>query len=186
METKEINLKLVFIAVEKFEDNANSRGAFLITDMETKPLEFRCTSTIKPTSLQKILYGGILDKHVKVDLIGLPLIKSIKDKNTVVLVRDKVLLEMRPYIDVPIIALLKDDEIAKTSDSEESELDNCALSSEAGQFESIVISVHKNYLNEREELRVKLSEVFKNHDLLEPFFRIGSALNQINREDKKE
>lgn len=186
MNVQENGVKLIFLAVEKFEDNVITRGAFLLTDTETKPLEFRCTTPIRPTNLQKMLYGGVLDKHIKVDLIGLPLMKSIKDNNTVILVRDKMLLEMRPNLDIPVVALSRDDEIDVSIESDRKpEGNNCLLSSEAGKFESIIVSVHKDYINEREEWRAKLSEVFKGHDLLEPFSRIGSALNQINKEDKK-
>jgi len=187
MDMHENDIKLIFLAVEKFEDNAITRGAFLFTDMETKPMEFRCTTPVRPTNLQKVLYGGVLDKHVRVDLIGLPLMKTIKEKNAVILVRDKILLEMRPGLDIPVIALTSDDEIdSSEGDNSNAKEDSCLLSSEAGKFESIVISAHKDYMSEREEWRTKLSEVFKKHDLLEPFSRIGSALNQINKEDKKD
>lgn len=187
MGNQENGIKLIFLAVEKFEDSTITRGAFLFTDMETKPMEFRCTTPIRPTNLQKVLYGGVLDKHVRVDLIGLPLMKTIKEKNTVILVRDKMLLEMRPSLDIPVIALTKDDEIDNPNgDNSDAKEDNCLLSSDAGNFEPIVIAAHKDHIAEREEWRVKLSEIFKKHDLLEPFSRISSALSQINKEDKKD
>lgn len=187
MDTKENGVKMIFLAIEKFADNAASRGAFLMTDLETKPLEFRCTTSTRPTTLQKMLYGGVLDKHIKVDLIGLALMKCIKENNSVVLVRDRKLLEMRPHIGIPVIAISKDDEIDALNNSDEkSERSKSILSSEGGRFEPIIISAHKDYLKEREEWRSKLSEVFKKHDLLEPFSRISSALNQVNKEDKKE
>lgn len=187
METHENQIKLVFLAVEKFDDSTITRGAFLATDLETKPTEFRCTTPVRPTNLQKVLYGGVLDKHVRVDLIGLPLLRAIKEKNVVVLVRDKMLLEMRPGLDMPVFALTRDTEIDSTNeDHVEEKGDHSILSSEAGKFESVVISAHRDFTSERDEWRVKLSEVFKKHDLLEPFSRIGSALNQINKEDKKD
>lgn len=184
MNTNENDVKLIFLAVEKFENNMISKGAFLTTDAETKPLEFRCATPVRPTNLQKVLYGGVLEQHIKVDLIGLALMKGIKDKNAVILVRDRKLLEMRPQLDIPIVALSKDDEIAEPeSGNGDLEKEKFLIVSEDGKFEPIIISVHKNYLNEREEWRSRLSETFKKHDLLEPFSRISAALNQISKED---
>jgi hypothetical protein len=64
-------LRLAFLSRASFDNGVVSRGEILVTDGETKPLEFRCTSRIRPSSLQKVLYGKTLDGHMALDLIGL-------------------------------------------------------------------------------------------------------------------
>ena len=41
---EQFDLRLVFLDVALFEDGAAIRGGVLVTDIETKPYEFRCTS----------------------------------------------------------------------------------------------------------------------------------------------
>ena len=47
---------LAFIETYTLENDAGIMGAILITDPDTKPLEFRVTAPIKPTNFQKTLY----------------------------------------------------------------------------------------------------------------------------------
>lgn len=73
-------LRLAFLSRASFDNGLVSHGGILVTDGETKPLEFRCTSPIRPSSLQKVLYGKTLDGHMALELIGLPLIKRLSEK----------------------------------------------------------------------------------------------------------
>jgi hypothetical protein len=73
-------IRLMFMKSCQFESGKAYRGAFLTTDRVTKPLEFRCTSPVTPTTLQKIVYGAFLQQHMLIDLIGLPLWKAATEK----------------------------------------------------------------------------------------------------------
>ena len=64
------DVRLMFISTKDFADGEAIRGGMLVTDAQTKPLEFRCTDPVRPTSLQKVLYGKMLENHVLVTLIG--------------------------------------------------------------------------------------------------------------------
>ena len=48
---------LSFLTIEKTENKGGYLGAILITDTRGVPIEFRCTYPIKPTLIQKPLYG---------------------------------------------------------------------------------------------------------------------------------
>jgi ribosomal protein L7/L12 len=100
--------RLAFLASQKFEEDEAFRGAFLVTDEKTTPLEFRCTGSVRPTDLQKVLYGHILEQYVCVDLLATPLIQSFKEKPDLILVQDPLFLDLRPKIDIPILCLLKE------------------------------------------------------------------------------
>jgi hypothetical protein len=85
------DIRLAFLDISVFEDGS-IRGGVLITDLETRPYEFRVTSPVKPTPLQRILYGRTLLDYVYGDLICLPLIRAVKEKLSLVIVRHENLL----------------------------------------------------------------------------------------------
>ena len=87
------------------EDPVAIRGGLLITDMATKPYEFRCTSAVKPTRIQRVMYGKTLDPHVHIELIVVPMIKAAKENPSIIIVRKKLLLGARPFLDVPVVLL---------------------------------------------------------------------------------
>lgn len=88
-------LKMMFLASQDFNNGTVVRGGMLLTDNQTKPLEFRCTSPIRPTGLQKILYGKLLDAYMLVALIGMPLVRSASERANIILVRDRRFLELQ-------------------------------------------------------------------------------------------
>jgi len=55
---------LAFLSLVELEKDV-FRGGVLVTDAQGKPIEFRCTSAIQPTAVQKTLYGGTLRAHMK-------------------------------------------------------------------------------------------------------------------------
>ncbi|MGE5410933.1 MAG: hypothetical protein ACM3MI_08235, partial [Clostridiales bacterium] len=85
-------VRIAFLETYSFDDKSGIMGAILVTDPDTKPLEFRVTAPIKPTSFQKTLYGNVLHEHILVELIALPLLGAIKDDIDLILVRDPLFL----------------------------------------------------------------------------------------------
>ncbi len=94
---------IAFLDVLELDDNTAFRGGCLVTDQETKPVEFRCTAAIRPTELQRVLYGKKLLEYVCNDLVGLPMLKALQSKPSLVLVRLPELLKIRPSIGVPVL-----------------------------------------------------------------------------------
>ena len=84
--------KLAFLETYTSDDNGSIIGAILVTDAETKPLEFRVTSPIKPTGFQKTLYGDVLLEHILVELISVPLLNAINEHVDLILVKDPFFL----------------------------------------------------------------------------------------------
>jgi hypothetical protein len=79
------------------------RGGCLVTDSNTHPLEFRVSGAIRPTNLQRILYGESLNEYIRNDLLGLPMIQALDNKPNIILVREAEFLKLRPRLDVPVI-----------------------------------------------------------------------------------
>jgi len=169
------DFNLMFLAAQRFENGEAFRGAFLITDSDTTPLEFRCTSPVRPSNLQKTLYGRILEQHILINLIGLPLIRSSKNKFNLILVRDPLFLELRPQIDIPLLRIFKD-----TEDDSVTGEKPLLIASDSGKFEPVLMAAHHEFVDEREIMRASLSDIFQRRSLLEPFERISIALNQVH------
>ena len=68
---------LAFVTLSEVEDGV-LRGGILVTDAHGKPVEFRCTSPIRPNTVQRTLYGGTLMPHIAVELVGKPLIQAVQ------------------------------------------------------------------------------------------------------------
>jgi len=57
-----------YLGIEKKSDETYV-GGILISDYYGIPVEFKYTEPIKPTNLQKILYGKSIEKYLTVDVL---------------------------------------------------------------------------------------------------------------------
>jgi hypothetical protein len=144
---------LAFLDLGYLENGAACRGGCLITDIETNPQEFRCTASIRPTELQRVLYGKKLNEYVCKDLVGLPILDKVKIKPTLVIVQLPEFLSIRPNVEIPIVL------IEQVQD----------------RFRLLT---HSNY---REEIQYATDLLKKIDDITEPFMRVQNALQEAHR-----
>ena len=102
---------IAFLDVMTFEEGKAFRGGIFVTDINTYPLEFRVTSPIRPTLLQKMLYGSTLESYIYTELVAVPLLRSIKSDPLFVLVVSELFLEARAKVHMPIIYIGKKENI---------------------------------------------------------------------------
>jgi hypothetical protein len=190
---------ILFLDIQRFEDGRILRGGVLVTDTATEPLEFRCTSGIRPSTLQKILWGARLSGHIAAHLIGKPLVQSLQQSYSLVVVQDPEFFELRESMDIPMVRLTRHGEIDcdVSNDSEhtpstqsqagenETGENGSLLNSASGSFEPVVLSCGTNYQNDVEAARTILRPLFQARDVLEPFSRIQAALEAVHETEKK-
>ena len=70
------NNSLGYIIIDGAEGQI--RGASLVTDLRGIPVDFRYTDPIRPTRLERILYGNALDTYLKEELILESLLDSVE------------------------------------------------------------------------------------------------------------
>jgi hypothetical protein len=75
-----------------------------------------------------------------VELIGMPLVNSLKQQPSVVLVQDGDFLWLRPKLATPVILLTKETSIATDGDGAGNR--TAMLSSNSGKFDSVVLVAH--------------------------------------------
>jgi hypothetical protein len=173
----------VFIDTHEFDNGQAVRGAALVTDSATEPVEFRCTSPIRPTLLQKTLWGKRLLGHVACQLVGKPLLDALSNPVALIVVRKPEFVGLRELVGQPLVQLLRNEELTMASSLTSSEPDDGVLESGAGQFEPLVLKVHRNHPDDFKCARDLLAETFRSHNPREPFDRIKNALDLIHQQD---
>jgi len=194
-------MNIVYLDLGTFDEDRVLRGGALVTDPSTEPLEFRCTSAVRPTTLQRILWGARLDGHVAANLIGLPLLRKISQEYGLVVVKKSDFLEVRLGIEQPVILMLRDSEIefdppdTRTNKDWAQDLDEgrdqadirgeseAVLANPAGKFEPVVLQCHPRFPNDRSKARETLAPIFGQRDVFEPFSRIAEALDTVHEQN---
>jgi hypothetical protein len=147
---------LAFLDLAPFEDGAAIRGGCLVTDALTRPVEFRVSGAIRPTSLQKVLYGDMLLEYICNELIGLPMLQSLEHKPEIVMVREAEFLKLRPKVEVTVL---------------------WARAMADGQY---VLQAFPGYEQEAEVGRDALPKRLRGRNIMEPFMRIRNALEEAH------
>jgi hypothetical protein len=86
-------MQLAYLIAEAVDDNSWS-GGLLITDDHGLPLDFRYVEPIRPTRLQKLIYGESLKRSLMLDAIAGTLLKATNFKSEWIFTNDPVLLEL--------------------------------------------------------------------------------------------
>lgn len=99
-------LQLGFMSVIEVSDNAFV-GGMLVTNKLGRPLEFQCTTPVKPNRTQEILYGPTLKPFLFSELIGKTLIERLQVKPQLVIIDQSELLDLRGHVDLPIACVIR-------------------------------------------------------------------------------
>ncbi|MDK1032312.1 MAG: hypothetical protein QGD94_09925, partial [Planctomycetia bacterium] len=171
-----------YIDIQEFENGQSIHGAALVTDAATDPVEFRCTSAIRPTLLQKTLWGKRLAEHIASHLVARPLLHALSNPVALIIVRKPEFVELRAFVETPLVQLLRNEELAKALRVTSTDGDDDMLESAGGQFEPIVLKTHREHRDDLKVAREMLTETFRLQNVLEPFERAKNALEMIHQQ----
>lgn len=173
--------KIGFLESLTLDETSGIMGAILVTDGETKPLEFRVTAPIKTTNFQKTLYGDVLLEHVLVELISLPLITALNEELDLILVKDPLFLGANNKQGIRIIHIFAQDEkqAAPTKGVEE-------LKSFKSNGQKVFIQTSAKYESELPQIRDLLNSIAEQRNLIEPFSRLKAACEQVHLQKTNE
>jgi len=144
------------------QDAANAfLGALMITDHRARPVHFSFVSPVRPTKVQRILYGSTLKEHVKIEVIGKKLLKDLPVIPDVLFVDVEDLLAIRQVADIPTAALSK---------SPEDE-------SDPGRLSTLQYNTGSN-IADQEVIGPIVAALETYVDLVEPFTRMKEALQE--------
>jgi hypothetical protein len=162
--------RLGFLAIELLDNRAAIRGGILITDIDTKPYEFRITSPVRASFFQRTLYGSTLDDYILIDLVSVPLISELREEVDLILISSPPLLRIRPKISIPVALIAG--EASLTTESSES----------SGNGKLLTITTHDEFPAENQIAKSLLIPIMRRRDLLEPFERIKIAVTEAHKQ----
>jgi len=169
--------KIAFLETYNLEENGGIMGAILVTDADTKPLEFRVTAPIKPTSFQRTLYGDVLHEHILVELISVPLLNAINEQVDLILVKDPFFLGANNKQGVRVLRIFHDEEGKSRKSSKSEEL----VFSTNGNGKTL-LETSKKFEPELSVIKEELNKLSEGRNLLEPFERLKLACEQVNQQ----
>ena len=79
--------------VIRTEADGTYLGGVMVTDEHGLPVDFRYTDPITPTRLQRALYGGVLDRYLRTEVVMRTLLAALSERPSLLVVDDHRLLE---------------------------------------------------------------------------------------------
>jgi len=164
------------------------RGAALVTDHRGIPTDFRYTEPVRPTKLERILYGSALDIYLREDIILDNLISAVETKPVLWLLSDEGLIgPVQKISKLPSIA------IATSARSPLEQSGQCEPTGETGVFmlqadnisAPVRLTVSSENISKISQFAQFLTESAEGMELMEPFSRIARALEAVAESEAK-
>lgn len=151
-------------------------GGYLILNLAGRPLEFHCTAPIKPSRVQQILYGPMLEPFLYGEQIGASLLRAASCTPLVLLVDQPAALAVREHIDLPTALSIGSEQRTGTA--------AISRTVEFTVLEQRLMVLQRN-LADRDSILSRLTGLSELMDLTEPFGRIREAIEEAQRTSMK-
>ncbi|RPI85674.1 MAG: hypothetical protein EHM42_06545 [Planctomycetaceae bacterium] len=158
---KQEQLRLGFLTAIDLPEKGFS-GGLLVTNHYGRPLEFQCTTPVRPNSTQEILYGTSLAGFLLGELIGGTLVDKASVKPQLILTDREEILELRNHIDLPVALIERHPGSGETT---------LKLGRQTIRF-------HAAHTSDSSAVSVDTKQVPADADLEEPFARVREALQE--------
>ncbi|MGV2336225.1 MAG UNVERIFIED_CONTAM: hypothetical protein LVR18_19675 [Planctomycetaceae bacterium] len=150
-------------------DGRGHIGGLLVTNQNGRPLEFQCTTPVRPNRTQEILFGETLRPWLLAELIGGTLLERVGIKPGLVITSDPHLLELRNHTTVPVA-------LAEMSPS-----DSSATESPRLRLGNSNLRFHRSHAADVGELSSRRHLIPESANLQEPLERVREALAETVR-----
>ena len=151
--------RLAFLDVIAMEEGKGLRAGILLTRPDTVPLEFHLTDCVRPTTAQKILYGAVFERHLKVEIFGKPLLEALVEKPDVVVTKE---LEIFQYLvgalDIPVVLISSTNDIQNISENHNGSIAELKKISQKQnllepfeRIQKVILQVHSRELNQQSD-----------------------------------
>lgn len=176
---------LGFLVLEKTEKEDGFIAALMVTDNRGYPLEFRATTPVRPSLVQRTLYGAQLEHYVGVELCGKSLVQQSARKPATVLVPDRSLLDIADEVSINMLAIWRAGEALKVEDETE-DSERRGTIKPPGPASQPLVYEGRFSQREREPATIAYLELCaERFDLVEAFQRMRTALQLLAKEDPR-
>jgi hypothetical protein len=157
-------------------------GGAMVTDSFGLPVEFRYTEPVKASRLQRILYGGVLERFVHRDVIVANLLERLEQSPGLMVVSDPDLLDCvdgngRIGLWLGETRLPRLPDIGAVQEVAIGEI--LLQAAESGHPIRVKMSESNSVAGTQRETAKRLVEMSETMDLLEPLRRVESAVRLI-------
>ncbi len=153
-------------------------GGLLVINELGRPLEFHCSSPIRPTRSQQILYGASLRSYLLNEAIGTVIVKTCKQRLDMLLVNDPA---SWPLSELLGLALVLVDETTATRQSESGgEFDHESIHWTPMEISGQNVRWCSDEIRQPAQLKQVLQPLACRLSLSEPFERIRNALAEAH------
>jgi hypothetical protein len=168
-------------------------GGYLIVSPLGRPLEFHCTSPVRPSRAQEILYGPTLQPYLIGEQISTALLKAAKVRPRLILVDSEAILPARSVAAAPMAMVAHRPHLtAQMSGEEDSQRQFIAFAGEGGPWRIGDLEAHivagnhalilpSGFEHEKHAVEELAKVLSANVDLFEPFGRIHEAIREAQR-----
>lgn len=170
-------IKIGYLKIHK--DGERYAGGVMIVDSRGIPVEFKYTDPITPTKLQKVLYGDVLEKYLREEIIIGNIVGKIENKADI-FISDSIENEILTDYVKEIVVIIKKTQIKPLKENEYKFIKENEAVVQINEGESPVrVIITKNNIEKKEEIIEKILEIGKGIDLVEPLTRIEEAIELI-------
>jgi hypothetical protein len=162
-------------------------GGYLLLNANGRPLEFHCTTPVKPNRAQEILFGPTLDAYLYGEQIGQSLAAKASHEPQVLLCDVPAMLALRSFVPQPLVLVLPEGEPPRPPDASK---ENCRRIDAAHRSVSGLtrfrcggndLALDAAHAGDRGIVEEGLRIVGESFDLGEPFGRIRAAIDEAQR-----
>ena len=158
-------------------------GALMVTDGAGIPLEFKYTEPIKPTRIQKILYGGSLERYIKLEVIRKKLVKALSNKPEVIFVDQGEIAMAGMCEGIPVAGLqvARIQPLGRAGESKRPK-DNELIAQTQDGADPLRVVFSQTDQAAVDRVQAIVLEVGREIDLIEPLERLEKAIDALVRE----
>ncbi len=164
--------RLGYLTALETDDGAFVAG-LLVTNRFGRPLEFQCTSAVRPTHAQTLLYGATLRPFLLGELMGRALLDRLATTPDLLLTDNDAILELRNHVGVPM-ARVGDDSPSNAPADTAPPLGRVRI----GQR---ILTIHTSHQSDVAALHHGATRISADADLQEPLERVRQALEETLR-----
>jgi hypothetical protein len=147
-------------------------------------LEFKATTPVRPSLVQKTLYGKQLENFIGVELCGKTLVQQSSRKAKAILVPERYLLDIADYVPISFITIRRAGESLQVDDGKATSARG-TIKEPDSPFESIVYEGRFTDAEKQREIMTFLHLCASKFDLVEAFERMRMAIKLLGKEDPR-
>jgi hypothetical protein len=156
-------------------------GGYLVLNLLGRPLEFHCTTPLKPNRAQQILYGATLEPYLYGEQIGQTLVSKASIEPLAVCTDAPAALALREHVAMPVVLVCG--QSAASTATVRLDPPHSGSGRALNRFRLGVneVAVEARRREDQSRVTAVLSSAIETFDLSEPFGRIRDAIEEAQR-----